>query len=85
LRWEDVDLVTGTLSVRRTFSGTEGSRPVFAKPKTAKSRRRSVKLPPLAVEALRRHRKAQEEEEEKKKGHASEPAQRGEQVLQAAA
>ncbi len=61
LRWEDVDLATGTLSVRSTLSGVEGGRPVFGTPKTAKSRR-SVKLPSLAVEATRRHREAQEAE-----------------------
>jgi hypothetical protein len=29
LRWEDVDLETGTLWVRHTLSSTEGGRPVF--------------------------------------------------------
>jgi len=59
--WEDVDLDTRTLSVKRTLSGGEGSRPVFGTPKTAKSRR-TVGLTGTAVETLERHRVAQEEE-----------------------
>lgn len=56
LRWEDVDLGAGTLSVRRILSGAEGGRPIFGTPKTAK-RRRSVKLTAPAVGgALLRHR-----------------------------
>jgi integrase len=54
LKWEDVDLETGTLRVKRTLSH-EG---VFAAPKTARSRRR-IDLTPGSVEALKRHRKAQ--------------------------
>ena len=59
--WEDVDLDARTLSVKRTLSGAEGSRPVFGTPKTAKSRR-TVGLTDTAVETLERHRVAQEEE-----------------------
>jgi integrase len=61
LLWEDVDLESRTLCVRRTLSGAEGGRPVFGAPKTAKSRR-SVGLTQGAVEALERHRATQEEE-----------------------
>jgi integrase len=61
LCWEDVDLDTRTLSVKRTLSGAEGSRPVFGTPKTAKSRR-TVGLTGTAVETIERHRVAQEEE-----------------------
>jgi integrase len=49
LKWEDVDLETDTLQVRRTLSGD-----TFTAPKTARSRR-SVKLTAGAVEALKRH------------------------------
>jgi integrase len=56
LKWEDIDLEAGTLSVRRTLSNGK-----FTPPKTAKSRR-SVNLTPTAIEALKRHceRQAQE-------------------------
>jgi len=56
-----VDLEAGTLSVKRTLSGAEGSRPVFGTPKTARSRR-TVGLTGTAAETLGRHRAAQEEE-----------------------
>jgi len=61
LCWEDVDLESRTLSVKRTLSGAKGGQPVFGTPKTAKSRR-TVGLTGKAVEALERHRVAQEEE-----------------------
>jgi integrase len=60
LRWEDVDLETGTLQVRRTLTTTKGG-PRFTAPKTAKSRR-SIKLTAGAVDALRRHHDCQFEE-----------------------
>jgi integrase len=53
LRWADVDLEAGTLSVRRTLSMTRDG-PIFTAPKTAKSRR-SIGLTNATVEALRRH------------------------------
>jgi integrase len=53
LRWENLDLETGTLQVRRTLTTTKGG-PRFTAPKTAKSRR-SIKLTAGAVDALRRH------------------------------
>ncbi len=49
LKWDDVDLVSGVLQVRRTLSGG-----VFTTPKTAKSRRH-VRLTAGAVEALKLH------------------------------
>lgn len=61
LKWEDVDLETGTLQVRRSLSGSSDGRPVFTTPKTAKSRRQ-VRLTAGATEALKRHRKRQLEE-----------------------
>jgi integrase len=60
LKWEDIDLDAGTLSVRRTLSRTKDG-PRFTEPKTAKSRR-SVKLTAPAVKGLKHHRAAQDEE-----------------------
>jgi integrase len=60
LRWADVDLAAGKLSVRRTLSAAKDG-PRFTSPKTRKSRR-SVGLTGAAVDALVRHRAAQEEE-----------------------
>jgi integrase len=59
LRWEDVDLDAGTLSVHRTLSGAKGG-PRFTTPKNDKTRR--VRLTPQAAEALWHHRKRQLEE-----------------------
>lgn len=61
LRWQDVDLEGGTLSVRQqlTRSNEYGLR--FTEPKSKKSRR-SIKLAKSAVDALKRHRVAQNEE-----------------------
>ena len=53
LKWEDVDLESGVLRVRRTLTRVKGTFSL-GEPKTAKSRR-SVKLTPTAVEALRAH------------------------------
>jgi integrase len=55
LRWADVDLDTGALSVRRTLSRGTSSRLEVGEPKTGAGRRR-VALPPSVVESLRRHR-----------------------------
>ncbi len=60
LKWEDANLETGTLLVRRTLSAAKDG-PVFNTPKTAKSRRR-VNLTPTAIEALKRHSERQAEE-----------------------
>jgi integrase len=61
LMWEDIDLDTGTLQVRRSLSGSNDGHPIFTTPKTSKSRRR-VRLTTGATEALKRHRKRQLEE-----------------------
>lgn len=54
LRWSDVDLDRGTLTVRRSLEQTrEGLR--FKEPKTAKSRR-TIALAPTTVQSLRAHR-----------------------------
>jgi integrase len=55
LRWEDVDLQGGTLSVRQAVQQTREKGVCFKQPKTAKSRR-TVALPSLVVQVLRSHR-----------------------------
>jgi integrase len=63
LRWKDVDLLTGTVSVQQTFYRL-GRQQLFGKPKSEKSRR-IVVLPPILVEELRRLREEQAEAREK--------------------
>jgi integrase len=63
LRWEDVDLEAGRLSVCHTLTTPKGGRRL-GPPKRSKSRR-SVKLTTGAVKALRDHRERQLEEREK--------------------
>lgn len=62
LRWQDVDLEAGVVTVQRTLTwekneGNEGPKmiPVFADPKTDQSRR-SIRLPEAAIDAFRRQR-----------------------------
>ena len=57
LKWEDVDMVTGTAVVRQTLYRL-GSSVIVKEPKSGKAR--SVLLPPAVVEVLRVHRSAQE-------------------------
>lgn len=59
LKWEDVDLLAGTLSVRRSLSTFKGGHS-FEPPKNGKGR--SIRLTARAVDALERHRAAQNEE-----------------------
>jgi len=59
LRWEDVDLERGTVSVRRTLENVSGT--TFREPKTAKGRR-VVPVGPTVVERLRRRRRLQHAE-----------------------
>jgi integrase len=54
LRWADVDLTTGKLTVRRSLKSAKGGVPVYSEGKTARSRR-TLKLSSDAVEALRAH------------------------------
>ncbi|MBV9453191.1 MAG: site-specific integrase [Rubrobacter sp.] len=62
LKWEDVDLDDSIVRVRRTLTRTDnGKRIALGEPKTKKSRR-TVRLTPRAVEALRRHRARQAKE-----------------------
>lgn len=55
-----MDLETGTLAVRQTLQRIDGEYQYFP-PKTAKSRR-TIPLPAMAIQALRRHRTRQLEE-----------------------
>lgn len=58
LRWSDVDLDRGTISVSQTVT-TVGHRVVISPPKTDRSRRRLV-LDPDTVRVLAEHRRAQD-------------------------
>jgi len=58
LRWSDVDLETGKVTVMRTLSEGRDFGLMFKEPKSATSRR-VVTLPTFAVEALKEHKKAQ--------------------------
>jgi integrase len=60
LRWQDVDLDTGTLTVRHALQRI-GGEPKLVEPKTALSRR-TITLPTSAVTALREQRVRQIEE-----------------------
>ena len=60
LRWEHVDLDTGVLSVRQTLERS-GRNPRFGEPKTTRSRR-TITMPRIVADALRRHRTGQLEE-----------------------
>ena len=57
LRWSDLDLDRGRLTVRLQAQRIGGAL-VLVEPKTERSRR-TVVLPPVVVEALRRHRRQQ--------------------------
>ena len=57
LRWEDLDLDAGTVTVRRALVGA-GSRSRFAEPKTPKSRR-TIPLPGSLIHALAAHKRRQ--------------------------
>jgi integrase len=60
LKWGDIDLDAGTLSVRRTLSRGTGSELIEGAPKTKTAQRR-IALPATAVESLRHHRARQNE------------------------
>lgn len=57
LRWEDVDLRAGTLSVRHSLY-TVGGKVTLGQPKTKKSKR-TLKLPAITLAALQEQRKQQ--------------------------
>ena len=58
LRWEDVDLDAGSVTVRRTLTKVKGQPVRFGAPKT-EGGRRGLRIAPDAVAALRRHRAGQ--------------------------
>jgi integrase len=60
LHWPDIDLESGTLTVRRALQRIEGEFR-FVEPKT-RSSRRDVPIPAIAIAALHRHRARQREE-----------------------
>jgi integrase len=60
LSWRDVDLESGIVHLRRQLK-RENNRPALGELKTARSRR-SLRCPPVVVEALRRRQVLQEEE-----------------------
>lgn len=60
LRWQDVDFDKATATVVRNLIRAEGKLE-FGEPKTPRSRR-TVTLPPITVEALRRHKVQQARE-----------------------
>lgn len=61
LRWSDIDLDVGTLTVRRGLHRVAGKGLVYEEPKAERSRR-TLALPVPLVMALRRHRGVQLEE-----------------------
>ena len=60
LRWNDIDLDGGTLTVRKTLQRVDGKF-VLVEPKTVRSRR-TIALPSVAISALQTHRARQMEE-----------------------
>jgi integrase len=58
LQWDDIDLDTGAIHIRRTLVKVLGRKPVFDDPKTARSYR-TVEIAAESVESLRRHRDRQ--------------------------
>lgn len=61
LRWEDIDLDSGTLTVKRSMQRLVGKGLVFDEPKS-RAGRRAIMLPNGLRDALRTHRAAQLEE-----------------------
>jgi integrase len=54
-RWMDIDLDRGTLSVTQTLEKSRKGGLQFKQPKTKRSRR-NITLPPITIQALRKHR-----------------------------
>jgi integrase len=63
LKWDDLHLEAGTLSVRRTLSETREVGRIFEPPKNGKGR--NVMLTPCAIETLRAHLQRQLDEIER--------------------
>lgn len=60
LRWKDIDMDKGTISISQTRVYT-GKGSAFSEPKTDHGKR-SIAIPPMVVEALRQHRRTQLQE-----------------------
>lgn len=60
LRWSDLDLDAGTVTVSRSLSETKERGLIFKSPKS-RSSKRVVSMPSFAVQALKKHRKKQAE------------------------
>lgn len=58
LTWDDVDLETGLLYVRKSLEQTKSGGIVFKEPKTARSRR-TLDIPKILVNALKEHKQEQ--------------------------
>jgi integrase len=61
LWWDDVDLATGLLRIRRALQRQRGGGLVFTQPKTLRSKR-AIPLPGPLAAALRQHQQRQHEE-----------------------
>ena len=61
LRWSDVDLDAGVISINRTVQNIAGRGTVFTAPKTKRSRR-CIKIGPECVQLLREYRQHQKAE-----------------------
>ena len=62
LQWKDLDLASGTATVRRALVwNSKGGGYYFSEPKTPQSRR-TVPLPASVIQSLREHRRRQAEE-----------------------
>src|SRR5256712_5921927 len=64
LRWQDIDLNTGSIQVRRSVNRIGRYGLVVSEPKTAKSRRK-ITLPAFVIDILKQHRVRQQEMKEK--------------------
>ncbi len=62
LRWSDVDLTSGMLSIRRSLQDAHGKGKLVAGPTKTKASRRRFELPAIAIAAPRAHRKRLEAE-----------------------
>ena len=65
LKWKDVNFAESTLYVRRACIEVAGKGIIETEPKTARGRR-SIHLPPLAIESLKSHRTKQLEAQQRK-------------------
>jgi integrase len=61
LRWEDVDMDAGTISIRQTLVPVDGN-VIISDPKTARGRR-TIALDPATLEALKAHAARQADEQ----------------------